>query len=205
MNILVIAAHPDDIEPQMGGTIAKYVREGHMVKMILLTRTGGDIEKIRNKEGIEAAKILGVEELIHLQHSQENFTYNRALINEIDNLIKQYNPREIFTLNPNDSHQDHQIVAKAVISACRKNNINLYFFENVIPGGNSITNENYNYYVDISDTFFTKMQSIRAHSSQIEKFGEEWLSGIEGRSKFRGFQMNVKYAEAFILAKYFRR
>lgn len=120
MNILVIAAHPDDIEPQMGGTIAKYVREGHMVKMILLTRTGGDIEKIRNKEGIEAAKILGVEELIHLQHSQENFTYNRALINEIDNLIKQYNPREIFTLNPNDSHQDHQIVAKQLFQHVEK-------------------------------------------------------------------------------------
>lgn len=205
MNILVIAAHPDDIEPQMGGTIVKYVREGHKIKMILLTRTGGDIEEVRTKEGIEAAKILGVEELIHLQHSQEDFAYNRALINEIDKLIKQYNPKEIFTLNPNDSHQDHQIVSKAVISACRKNNINLYFFENVIPGGNSITNENYNYYVDISDTFFIKMQSVRAHASQIEKFGEEWLAGIEGRSKFRGFQMNVKYAEAFILAKYFRR
>lgn len=61
MKILVIAAHPDDIEPQMGGTIAKYIKEGHEVKMVLLTRTGGKIEKIREKEGNKAAKILGAE------------------------------------------------------------------------------------------------------------------------------------------------
>lgn len=204
MKILVIAAHPDDIEPQMGGTIVKYIKEGHEVKMVLLTRTGGKIEEIREKEGKKAAEILGAE-LLQYAYGQDDFAYNRRLVCEIDNLINQYSPDEIFTMNYIDSHQDHQIVSKAVISACRKNNINLYLFENVLPGGNPVTEELFNYYVDITDTFDIKMKSIEAHQSQIEKFGKEWLEAIEARSRFRGFQMNTKYAEAFKLVKYFRR
>lgn len=204
MRILIFGAHPDDIEPQMGGTIAKLKREGHQIKMVLLTKTGGSIEKIREIEGRKAAEVLGVE-LLNLNYSQENFKYNRNLIIEIDKVITEFAPDEIFTNNINDSHQDHQIVARAVISACRKNNINLYFYENVLPGGNSIVEDVLNYYVDITETFDIKMESIKQHQSQIEKFGNEWLEAIEARSRFRGFQMNTKYAEAFRLLKYFRR
>lgn len=202
MNILVIAAHPDDIEPQMGGTIAKRIHQGHKVIMVLLTQTGGEIKHIRNKEAENAAKILGAE-LLQLNYSQDDFAYNRALICVIDELIKKYNPREIFTMANTDSHQDHKIVSKSVVSSCRKNNIDLYFFETVIPGGIAIEEEKYNYFVDITETMELKMKSVKAHESQVEKFGIGWLEAIEGRSKFRGFQMNAKYAEAFTVGKIF--
>lgn len=202
MKTLVIAAHPDDIEPQMGGTIAKRIREGGKVTIVLLTQTGGNIKHIRNREAEVAAQILGAD-IIQLNYKQDDFAYNRSLVCEIDRLIEMHNPKEIFTMSNTDSHQDHKIVSNSVVSACRKNNINLFFFENVIPGGISVQENIYNYYVDITETINVKMESIKAHESQVEKFGEGWLEAIEGRSRFRGFQMNVKYAEAFTIAKLF--
>ncbi len=112
---------------------------------------------------------------------------------------------EIYTCWEHDSHQDHQIVSKAVLAASRRNNINVIFFEPILPGGITPYGFIINYIVDISDTIDTKMKSIQAYKSQIEKFGVEWLDVICGRSKLRGFQIGVDYAEAFQIVKVIRK
>jgi hypothetical protein len=53
-----------------------------------------------------------------------------------------------------------------------------------------------------------KMQSIGMHKSQIRANGELWVQGVKGRAMYRGYQINVEYAEAFEVVKaidvYFR-
>jgi hypothetical protein len=51
----------------------------------------------------------------------------------------------------------------------------------------------------------TKINSILTHKSQVVIKGEWWLYGIKGRAMYRGYQINVKYAEAFEVVKEIKR
>ena len=63
LEILVLAAHPDDAELACGGTIAKHIALGHKVGIVDFTRgelgTRGTVET-RNSEAAESARILGI-------------------------------------------------------------------------------------------------------------------------------------------------
>ena len=199
---MFIGAHPDDIEPQAGGTIAKLARDGHDVLIVLVVNTGGEISNIRKNESINAAKILGAK-IKHLDLVQIDFIFGRKVIQEIDKVIADFNPDQIFTCWEYDSHQDHQIVSKSVLAACRKNNINLLFYEPIIPGGLTAHGFESNYYVDITDTINEKIMSVKAHESQLLKYGDDWVEAVYGRAKMWGFQINTAYAEAFKAVKLF--
>jgi LmbE family N-acetylglucosaminyl deacetylase len=202
VRIMFIGAHPDDIEPQAGGTIAKFTRAGHDVLIVVAVNTGGEISDTRKNESIQAAKILGAK-IKHLGLDQIDFRFDRKVVQTIDKVITDYNPDQIFTCWEYDSHQDHQAVSKSVLAACRKNDINLLFYEPVIPGGLTPHGFESNYYVDISDTIDEKIMSVKAHESQISKYGDDWVEAVYGRSKMWGFQINVAYAEAFKAVKLF--
>lgn len=204
MKILVVGAHPDDIEPQMGGTIANFTNKGYETLIVQFTDTGGKIKDIRNQESFNAAKILG-SNIKYLNYDQKNFIFKRELIQKLDKIILDYKPDEVFTCWEHDSHQDHQVVSKVVLAATRNNNANVYFFEPIIPGGTTPHCFKINYYVDISDTIEKKIESIKAYQSQIKKFGPNWIPAISGRARLRGFQINVKYAEAFQVVKKINR
>ena len=168
MKILVVGAHPDDIEPQMGGTIAKLTKNGHEVLILQFTDTGGELNNIRIRESINAAEILGAK-IKHLHYNQNNFSFKRETVQSLDRIIEEYKPDEIYTCWEYDSHQDHQIVSKIVLASSRKNNANVYFFEPIIPGGITPYGFNINYFVDITHTIEIKIKSIMAHKSQVER------------------------------------
>ncbi len=200
MKVLVIGAHPDDIEPQMGGTIAKFTNKGYEVLILQFTDTGGKDKDIRNRESFNSAEILGAQ-IKYLHYEQENFIFQRKLVQNLDEIISAFRPNEIYTCWEYDSHQDHQTVSKVVLAASRKNMANVYFFEPIIPGGITPYSFKANYFVDISNTIETKIKSIKAYKSQLEKFGEDWIHAVYGRAKLRGFEINVNYAEAFQIVK----
>ncbi len=204
MRILVVGAHPDDIEPQMGGTIAKLVKNGHEVLIVQFTNTGGNLAELRNFESCKGAQILGAK-IKHLNYCQNNFIFQRKLVQNLDEIIAEYKPDDIYTCWEYDSHQDHQIVSKVVLASCRKNKANIFFFEPIIPGGITPYGFETNYFVDISDTIEIKIESIKAHESQLDKFGDGWIDAVYGRAQLRGFQINTRYAEAFKVVKMISR
>lgn len=199
---MFIGAHPDDIEPQAGGTIAKLVNDGHDVLILLAVNTGDIISNTRKIESIKAAEILGAK-IKHLGFDQNDFRFERKIVQAIDRVITDFNPDQIFTCWEYDTHQDHQVVSKSVLAACRKNNINLLFYEPIIPGGLTDHGFESNYYVDITDTINKKIMSVKAHESQVLKYGDAWVDAVYGRAKMWGFQINTAYAEAFKAVKLF--
>ena len=88
-----------------------------------------------------------------------------------------------------------------VVAATRKNSFNVYMYEQTIPGGITPAAFRAQYIVDVSSVINEKMDSIRAHWTQMKRNGDWWLEGIRGRAMYRGYQIQTQYAEAFEIIK----
>jgi N-acetylglucosamine malate deacetylase 1 len=198
MKVLVFGAHPDDMEIGMGGTIAKHTHRGDEVRMVVATLPSQ--RERRLEEMRQGAEILGAR-LSALDIQAEELQYNRDIVRRIDSMLEEFAPDLIYTHWDQDSHQDHNVVSRAVISATRKNRASLLMYEQTIPGGIVPGGFRGQSFVDISDFIDLKIRSIVAHTSQYEVNGDAWLQGIKGRAMYRGYQINVAYAEAFEVIK----
>ncbi|RJQ39326.1 MAG: PIG-L family deacetylase, partial [Nitrospiraceae bacterium] len=132
--IMVIMAHPDDTEMGCGGTVAKWIKEGHEVRYVVCTN--GDkgtkdrelsshrLAEIREYEQLKAAEVLGVKNVIFLRHRDGELEVTQAFRSELALLIRQYKPHIIVTHDPWRPyllHPDHRAVGftttDAVIAA----------------------------------------------------------------------------------------
>ena len=198
-SILVFGAHPDDYEIGMAGTIIKLSKMGYKIKLviaILPNFTEFDKKEDRKIEAIKSSKILETEDPDFLDISPTEMIHSRKLIGIVDRYIKDYRPEAVFTQWIGDSHQEHQILTKSVISGCR-DVTDLYMYETTIPGG--ITEQSFKpqLFVDISEFIDLKVKALQCYSSQEIRCGPFWIDAITGRALYRGYQMNCKYAESF--------
>jgi LmbE family N-acetylglucosaminyl deacetylase len=198
-SIVVFGAHPDDVEIGMAGTISRLAAAGNDV-FVCVASIPCDRER-RMAETREAARIMGVKDVIFMAIKAPELGYNRRTIGAIDSIVRSLEPHSIFTHWVEDSHQDHVNLTRCVIAATRKNHFNVYMYEQTIPGGITPAAFRAQYLVDVSGFVDQKMESIRAHASQIEHNGDWWMEGIRGRAMYRGYQMHSRYAEAFEVIK----
>jgi bacillithiol biosynthesis deacetylase BshB1 len=221
LDVVVFAAHPDDAELSMGGTIAKFSQNNLKVGIIDYTRgelgTRGSAD-IRQKEAFQAAIILKVamRENLHIPDGEVNLTKENFLHAVI--AIRKYKPKFIFAPYFNDRHPDHINVSKLIKKA---------FFYSGLPKMKTFLKdtpqEAYRpkklfYYmqtytftpsfvVDISDTFEQKMKAVKAYDTQFynpnstepETFISQpgFIKFIESRAQFYGFKIGKDYGEPF--------
>jgi LmbE family N-acetylglucosaminyl deacetylase len=201
--VVAFGAHPDDLEIGMGGTIAKLSASGYDVKLIIATLPNfieTDKKEERRAEAIESAKLMGCCSPTFLDLDPDQMIHGRKLVTLIDNTIKQHHPTAVFTQWIGDSHQDHQALTKAVISACRDHK-DLFMYETTIPGG--VTEQAFRpqLFIDVSNTSDVKVNALQCFDSQRIRCGPIWIDAIIGRARYRGYQNNTKYAEAFEVIK----
>ncbi|TBX05617.1 PIG-L deacetylase family protein [Clostridium perfringens] len=195
-NILVIFAHPDDMEIFMSGTIIKLKKNGYKIYCAIVSdgSKGGinkkDIVQIRRKEAIDSAKIIDINP-IFLNLIDSEILYDKESYRLIVNLIDNIRPDIIFTHNPNDYHSDHRIVSNLVFDSASYKVPVIYV--------DSITGINFNpdFYIDITDEFSLKKKMIFKHKSQLKSSIYETTKCL---NSFRGMQATGdlnRYAEAF--------
>lgn len=200
---LVFGAHPDDLEIGMAGTITKLSGMGYLVQPIVATLPNfveTDRKEERKAEAIRSTKVMGCLVPEFLDLSPDEIIFGRKFVTLIDSIVKKYSPEAVFTQWSGDSHQDHQALTKAVIAACRDQN-DLFMYESTIPGGITDNAFRPQLFVDITHTIDAKKNSLECFDSQLIRCGELWIPAIIGRCSYRGYQMNVKYAEAFEVVK----
>jgi len=211
MNIIVLSPHADDVEIAMGGTIAKYVDEGHNITIItailpkenLEGNTDEFMSKNRRKEQEKSANILGAN-LEILDLDPYDFAFNRKYIKLFDQKIKSYKPDMIFSCWEHDTHQDHKNLAKILFAVTRKNNISLNMYEAMLPGGINTYSFNPQCFVNISKYIDLKIKALKAYESVFvnkKNNYSKYFDSIVGRAKFRGEIIGVDYAEAFLIVK----
>ncbi len=205
MKILAIGAHLDDIEIACGGTLAKAVENGHEVKVLIMSKSGytnieGRMQRsdeVAVEEGTAALHVLGVKDIEIADFPTKDIPWRSDVVNVIDVCITEYNPDVIFTHHPFDTHQAHVGVSNATISAARRRNT-IFFYEPITPSGRSYVAFRPQLYVDIEQTIDKKVDALREHKSEYNKFGgEDWVTGVHARCSFRGYEIGKKFAEAF--------
>ena len=203
--IMVFCAHNDDLEIGVGGTAAKYAKEGKDVISVIFSF--GEMSspwlrkdiliKERVSEAKKIAKFIGVKQFYFLGIEDLNFEADVEKKNskdKIKNLILKYNPVKVFTHSSLDPHKDHKVVSKVVESALEniKKEIPLFAFEIW-----NIKNETHpRMYVDISETFNKKIEAIKKFKSQ-RHYTYPLLIPAYFKARIIGLLNGYKYGERF--------
>lgn len=227
MRILVVTAHPDDVDFGAGGSVAAWTREGHEVVYCLVTdgQAGGfdnsilrdDMTVIRRREQTEAAAILGVTELHFLGFPDGAVVADLNLRREISAVIRKVKPDRVVTQSPERrydriyaSHPDHLATGEATLCAVYPDARNEFAFPELMSERDLIPHSapelwimggpNPKTFVDTTDVFDLKMQALHCHKSQHQD-----PSGLTERMRSWGAQIAAvgglpagRLAEAFL-------
>ena len=202
MNILAIGAHPDDIELGCAGTMLKYVRGGHKVFYLIMSEgAGGGDAALRVKEQEDAARRTGVSRVFWGNCVDTQFHVTREMVTLIENVCDEIKPDEVYVNFPQDSHQDHRALGKAVMSATRYIP-RVLFYEDYTS-----IDFNPEIFVDITDVIDDKIEVVKLHHSQVSRQHParlDMLESVRAVAHFRGFQGKVRYAEGFRPLRYLK-
>jgi len=221
LDVLVFAAHPDDAELTMGGTIAKLTQNNYKVGIIDFTKgelgTRGSAET-RQKEAFQAAIILKLAIRENLLIPDGNIQRNKENLMKVIMAIRKYKPKILFAPYFNDRHPDHIDTSKLVKEAMFSSGLS-----KIKTFDKEVAQENYRpkklfYYMqtysfepsfvmDISESFDIKMKAVKVYDTQFydpkskepETFISQpgFLSFIEARAKIYGFQIGKQFGEPF--------
>jgi LmbE family N-acetylglucosaminyl deacetylase len=224
--ILAVAAHPDDLEFGVAGTVASYVAQGAKAYYFILTDaskgtadrslTGQKLTEIRRAEQREAAEILGVSEVFFGNYEDGALEVTQELKRDIVRVIRQVKPDVVLTMDPTFiysvergfvNHTDHRAAGLATLDAVYPlARDHLTFPELLADEGLEphkvktllLTHfDQHNFYVDITATLETKLQALGAHVSQLPD-PEVTLSMVRSHAEAQGARIGAKYAEAFV-------
>ena len=203
LKVVCVGGHPDDPESGCGGTLAKFSKAGHVVKVWYLTRGEAGIEgkshreaaEIRTKEAEAACKLLNVTPEF-LGQVDGDTIFNTLWVNKMTDLLDTEQPDIVFAQWPVDSHKDHQVSGLLTIQARLrvKKKFQLYFYE--VCAGEQTMSFHPTDYVDITATQEIKRAALYCHVSQDPP--SIYACGHELMELFRGRESGVKAAEAFI-------
>ena len=221
--VLVIAAHPDDEILGCGGTLAKFIKEGCYVSVIILSdgilsrideSSLLDREKISHRQqcAINANNVLGVQDLQFclFPDNQMDTVPLLEVVKAIEKEIDRVKPEIVLTHHYGDVNVDHSIVHEAVLAACRPqpghSAHTLMFFE--IPSSTewrpASSPESFkpNWFVDISKTLDFKLKAMKEYENEVRNFPHpRSLESIEHLAGWRGASVGVFAAEAFELGR----
>lgn len=227
LDILAIAAHPDDVELSIAGTLIRSINQGKSVGILDLTRgemgTRGTPEK-RAEEARKASALMGVE-IRENALLPDGFLANRKEQQmEIIPFIRKYRPKVVIANAEHDRHPDHGMAAKLTAKACFLSGLralatkdeNGRLQEAWRPEAVYHMIQDYyttpDFVMDISDFWPDKLNAIRAFSSQFHTGGKdsepqtpistpEFIRFLEARAREFGRLIGKEFGEGFTVAR----
>jgi len=213
-NIVIVSAHPDDMEIGMGGTVAKLVESGAVITSVVITNGGRSsnpfsfteqrMAEVRREEAVRAAGVLGVKDVIFCDEPDAaDEIKSKAVKRKLIEVLTQVRPTEVYTLDEElDRHPAHRLAGKLARESVLESGI-------VLPAGiwayeiwSLFTTWDRLEYID--SYMAKKMAAIAEHKSQVATipYGE----GIMGLNRWRAVFADPKAsAPAGVYAEVFRR
>jgi LmbE family N-acetylglucosaminyl deacetylase len=223
---LVVFAHPDDAEFLCGGTVASWTSDGTEVEYVCATDgsagwNGPDLSRseiaaIREREMRDAAAILGVRDVTFLGFADGMLESNLDLRRAITREVRRVRPRLIVTFDPSlrwsgrsyINHPDHRAVGDAVLAVVSCDAPTRPQFPELVDAGFepfevpalwlATDPKKADRFVDIAGTIDKKIDSLRAHTSQLENMREDDIDArMRGWASEIADGTDMEYAEAF--------
>jgi LmbE family N-acetylglucosaminyl deacetylase len=222
--VLVIVAHPDDADFGAAATVAKWVRDGTVARLVCCTSgdAGADdartdpLELARRREGEQraAAEVVGYEGVDFLHRPDGALENDLALREQLVRVIRQFKPDAVMSMDPTVvihergwiQHVDHRMAAMAAVDAVYPAARNALAFPNLVidEGLEPHTvkdlylffTDSANVWVDVSDTIDTKIDALRKHVSQIRE-PDGFDERLREWSAEAGTKVGVSAAEGF--------
>ncbi len=212
---LVITAHPDDAETQMGGTLAKLSRAGE--KILVVDLTLGEPSDLapgeRARQAAEAARILGVDR-ITLHHQDRMLVDDAADRLEVAALIREHRPHTVYGIGEACVHPDHVAAASIVRAATFLARLRKW---DQVPGGEALVAteawavprlffphckmeapwSEFAFAIDVSDTYELKRAALAVYTSIFDPTDDRLLALYESEDRYFGRMLGVAYAEIF--------
>jgi LmbE family N-acetylglucosaminyl deacetylase len=212
LKVLVFSPHPDDDVIGCGGSIAKHVKNGHVVSIVYmtsgdagsLTRSKEELSHMREGEAKEAARVLGATKTILMRQPDGYLSYNKAPLAKLVSLIREMRPNVIYLPHEEDGNEDHRVTAKLVREAVHRA-AGPWFQE--CPGDPWDVDVllAYEVWTPLRDVSYTenitafkdtKLNALRKHVSQIDAISYD--DAVEGLNRFRGALLGTGlYCECF--------
>lgn len=224
LNILVVAAHPDDEVLGCGGTIARHADAGDLVHILIGAEGATSRQLVRNREDAteelvaltqsahKAGSILGAEsvKMLGLPDNRLDSIDRLDLIKRIEEIIDQHQPQVIYLHHAGDVNIDHRRLHEAVVTACRpmpgQPVRRLLSFEVASstewqpPGSGPAFQPNW--FVDITGQWERKRQALEAYAAEMRPWPHaRSIKALEHLARWRGAQVGVEAAEAFYLLR----
>jgi len=220
IQVMAVTPHPDDAEFGASGTVARWAREGRNI--IYMVCTSGErgtsdrnmkpekLAKIREKEQLAAAKVLGVREVVFLRYPDQSLEDTPDFRKDVVRQIRKYRPEILLVSDPYRRylwHRDHRITGQVTLDAVFPYARDHLAYPDLLEQGfepHKVKEvllwgtEEPNYRLDITDTFDLKLAALLCHKSQI---GDTIAPKLEGWLRQRAREMaegeHFKLAEAF--------
>jgi len=217
--ILVFAAHPDDEALGCMGTLLYFRSKGYKIKISFMSDGESSRKQSANKKmkliksRMEQAKLVSKKSKF-LEPNFFNLPDNKldtipllSIVKKVENEIKVFKPSVIFTHFEDDLNIDHQITCKSVLTATRPQTKlfvkKLYCFETLSNTDFSFKKKNKvfnpNFFVDINKFIKKKLELLKIYKRELKQWPHQRsLRGVKILSNYRGSQIGVKNAEAFM-------
>ncbi len=218
-DVLVIMPHPDDAEFGAAGTVARWTRAGRSVVFAVCTNgdkgtsdrslTPEKLAAIRHQEQIASAKVLGVREVVFLDHPDQGLEETPEFRKELVRLIRTYRPETVVSVDPYRRyvhHRDHRICGQVVLDAVFPYARDHLAYPDLLAQGfepHKVREvllwgaEEPNYRSDITETFTLKVAGLRCHESQVGGRFPELEERLRRRAAALAEGEDFELAEAF--------
>ncbi len=227
--VLVVTAHPDDVDFGAAGTVAGWVDAGISVTYCVITDgdAGGfdptvprtEIPGIRRAEQVAAAAAVGVHDVRFLGYRDGELTVTHGLRRDLSRVIREVRPDRMLIQSPERnwdriaaSHPDHMAAGDAAIQAVYPDARNPFAHPSLLDDEGLdawsvrevwvMSHPRLEHYVDVTDAFDRKLAALRAHESQTAHLEdlEGFVRGWATQTAARAGLGEGRLAEGFYVA-----
>ncbi len=220
--VLVVIPHPNNAEIWCGGTLAVWINRGAEVHYLLCADGSRgsehpdvnpeDLAAAREAEQLEAARVLGVANVVTLGHPDGELEDTAEFRKEIVREIRRIRPDTVISSEPYRRnfawHRDHRIAGQVALDAVfpyARDHLHfgeLWAEEGLEPHKTGTMlfwgAEQPNVFFDITDALEQKIEAVRASRSNLAGYSEDELAElVRRRDRETGAENGHQYAEAF--------
>jgi LmbE family N-acetylglucosaminyl deacetylase len=210
MNILVIAAHPDDEVLGMGATIKKLSKKNKIYLCVVSEGATAQYDnkkmiKVRRDSCLQSSKLLGISNVKFLDFPDQ--ISGRSIVHleinkELEKMIKIHKPKVVYTTPSHDLNKDHQLIFDSTLVATRPYSSSVkqllsYEIHGLVKQPFCPT-----VYENVEKEFSYKLKAFKMYKSEIMNFPHpRSIKAIESLAMLRGTESGLKKAEAFQLIR----